>query len=97
MKKAALDYASIKFKDKSFELVALFKVEALKMLEKYTFLRDEMIKREELAVRAANYSILQEVVIQELRNFIEETITRPDEKFDAEEGVYRAVREPRKY
>ena len=59
-KKAALDFASKKFKNQSFELVLLFKKEALKMLEKYTYLRDELTKREELLCRATKYSVLQE-------------------------------------
>ena len=33
IKKSALDYASLEFKRKSYELAALFKVETLKMLE----------------------------------------------------------------
>lgn len=57
-KKAALDFASKKFKNQSFELVLLFKKEALKMLEKYTYLRDELSKREDLLCRATKYSVL---------------------------------------
>ena len=42
VEKAALDHAMNVFRDRSNELIMLFKTESLKMLEKYTFLRDEL-------------------------------------------------------
>ena len=58
IKKSALDYASLEFKRKSYELAALFKVETLKMLSQYTFIRDELIIREELLQKATKYSVM---------------------------------------
>lgn len=50
-------------------------MECIKMLEKYTFCRDELQKREDLVCRAINYTVMQEEVIGELRNYIEDQIT----------------------
>ena len=62
-------------------------MECLKMLEKYTFLRDELKKREELVVRATKYSVIQEEVIFELRSFIEDAIAKDQLEDDPVTGL----------
>lgn len=60
------------------------------MLEKYTFLREELQNREKLVIKASHYSIQQEFVIGELRGFIENMI-----KTDPMEG--RKARRRKRY
>lgn len=50
------------------------------MLEKYTYLRDELRDREALVVRASHYTIMQEEVVTELRGFIEDMINSDPEE-----------------
>jgi hypothetical protein len=56
IKKVSLDFAIDYFKSKSKELISLFTNEGIKMLAQYTFLRDQLITRDELLKKAINYS-----------------------------------------
>jgi len=56
----ALNYAIEYFKTKSKELISLFTNESMKMLQQYTFLREQLVGRDVLLKRAVNYSEQQE-------------------------------------
>ena len=58
VKKAALDYQVEEFNKHSNNLVTLFKKESVNMLERYTYLRDELQKRDEILQAATHYTIL---------------------------------------
>ena len=95
-RKAALDYSHTSFKDSQVELIDLFKTETVKMLEKYTRLRDELKTREELVQRATNYTVVQEGIIMELRGFVEDLLWGPrgevmDIERIAKKRIYRAA------
>ena len=47
-RKQSLEVATEKYKSSQTKLLSLFKKEALKMLERYTTLRNEIIDREKL-------------------------------------------------
>lgn len=72
IKQVALNYAIEYFKTKSKELISLFTNESMKMLQQYTFLREQLIGRDVLLKKAVNYSEQQEEVIMELRGYIEQ-------------------------
>ena len=46
IKKAAMNYAILYYKNKSKELTNIFTIESIKMLEKYTYLRRHLIERD---------------------------------------------------
>ena len=43
----------------------------MKLLQQYSYLRDQIFQRDEILKRAARYTIMQEEAIMELRSFIE--------------------------
>jgi len=45
------------------------------MLDRYTYIRDELKTRDDLLEGATHYTIMQEEVICELRTFVEDEIT----------------------
>jgi hypothetical protein len=47
IKKSAMNYAIIYYKNKSKELTSIFTQEGIKLLEKYTFLRKNLLERDE--------------------------------------------------
>ena len=47
IKKSAMNYAIIYYKNKSRELTNIFTNEGIKLLEKYTFLRKNLLERDE--------------------------------------------------
>ena len=47
VKKSAMNYAIIYYKNKSKELTSIFTSEGIKLLEKYTFLRKHLLERDE--------------------------------------------------
>jgi hypothetical protein len=67
IKKSAMNYAIIYFKNKSKELTSILTIEGIKMVEMYTFLRKNLIKRDEQLMMAARRNVFQEQVISELR------------------------------
>ena len=69
-----MNYAIIYFKNKSKELTSILTIEGIKMVEMYTFLRKNLIKRDEQLMMAARRNVFQEQVISELRQFIDENI-----------------------
>lgn len=69
-----MNYAIIYFKNKSKELTSILTIEGIKMVEMYTFLRKNLIKRDEQLMMAARRNVFQESVISELRQFIDENI-----------------------
>jgi len=62
-----MNYAIIYFKNKSKELTSILTIEGIKMVEMYTFLRKNLIKRDEQLMMAARRNVFQEQVISELR------------------------------
>ena len=52
-------------------------MEAVKMITKYTALRDELKEKEGLVKRSVNNSVMQENVIMELRSFIDDLLWGP--------------------
>ena len=70
IKKAAMNYAILYYKNKSKELTNIFTIESIKMLEKYTYLRRHLIERDQQILIAANRNVSQEEIISDLRNFI---------------------------
>ena len=46
IKKAAMNYAILYYKNKSRELTNIFTAESIKMLEKFTYLRRNLIERD---------------------------------------------------
>ena len=95
-RRAAVEYSHEKFKESQRELINLFQSEAVNMLGKYTYLRDQLTAREELVRRATNYSMSQEGVIMELRGFIEDLLwTDKGDAMDieriAKKRIYRAA------
>lgn len=69
-----MSYATIYFNNRSRELTSILTFECINMMERYTFLRRNLISRDEQLMMAARRNILQENTIQELRLFIEEHI-----------------------
>lgn len=53
IKKNAMNYAIIYYKNKSKELTNIFTSEGIKLLEKYSFLRKNLFEREELLMIAS--------------------------------------------
>lgn len=47
IKKSAINYAIIYYKNKSKELTGIFTKEGIKLLEKYTFIRKNLLERDE--------------------------------------------------
>jgi len=47
IKKTAMNYAIIYYKNKSRELTNIFTLEGIKLLEQYTFLRRQLLERDE--------------------------------------------------
>ena len=43
----------------------------MKLLQQYSYLRDQLFQRDEILKRCARYTIMQEEAIMELRSFIE--------------------------
>ena len=76
IKKTALNYAIIYYKNKSKDLTDIFTKEGIKLLEQYTFLRRELIKRDEQLVLATSRAIASESVVFELRQFISNNLDR---------------------
>ena len=76
IKKTALNYAIIYYKNKSKDLTEIFTKEGIKLLEQYTFLRRELIKRDEQLVLATSRAIASESVVFELRQFISNNLDR---------------------
>ena len=74
IKNASIAYAISYYKNKSIDLTKIFTQEGLRMIEKYTFLRRQLVQRDEQLRRAAMKSINNESIIMELRQFIEENL-----------------------
>lgn len=70
IKKAAMNYAILYYKNKSRELTNIFTSESIRMLEKYTYLRRHLMERDQQILLAANRNVTQEYIILDLRNFI---------------------------
>jgi hypothetical protein len=60
IKKTAMNYAIIYYKNKSRELTNIFTTEGIKLLEQYTFLRRQLLDRDEQLMLAARRSVTQE-------------------------------------
>ena len=58
------------YKEKAVELTSLFNMQAMKLLEQYTHVRQEVIRQNHLVHQAAKYANFQEKIITELRQFI---------------------------
>ena len=67
IKKTALNYAIIYYKNKSKDLTDIFTKEGIKLLEQYTFLRRQLIQRDEQLMLATSRAIASESVVFELR------------------------------
>ena len=67
IKKTALNYAIIYYKNKSKDLTDIFTKEGIKLLEQYTFLRRELIQRDEQFMLATSRAVASESVVFELR------------------------------
>lgn len=57
IKKAAMNYAILYYKNKSRELTNIFTSESIRMLEKYTFLRRHLMERDQQILIAANRNV----------------------------------------
>ena len=75
MKKVCCDFAIDYFKSKSTELTRLFTNECLKLLMQYQVIRQDSIEKDTKIKEAIAIIQRQEVMITDLRHFIEEHLT----------------------
>ena len=68
----------------------------MKMLEKYTYIRQELQNREEMLNRAITYTTNQEGIINELRGFIEDILWTDADEPDPVD-VDRVAKKKRRY
>ena len=68
-RKEASDFALQFYKQQAQELAKMFSVEASKLLKQYTIVRKSLIEQNELVRVAGKYSIYQEKLVLDLRQF----------------------------